>query len=176
MSRKKARVPARAAAVVLVLVARSAEARVSDAPSVPGVVSDDDHAAVLGGAVFRNGDWAAVDAFGVIVFSPAGTGRCIAATARGELGIGGAAAAIGLATNVIESSCTVRRDFLESGIVSLEARFERMYGPTSWRKTGYAGAQVSLATFWWWRPSLSWMYNVHDATDKHVQVGLGVLF
>jgi hypothetical protein len=172
----KARVQTGAAALVLALVASSAAARADNDPSVPGVVSDDDHAAVLAGAVFRNGDWFAVDAFGMVVFSPAGTGRCIAATARGELGIGGAAAAIGLATNVVESSCTIDRDFLESGIVSLEARFERMYGPTSWRKTEYAGAQVSLATFWWWRPSLTWMYNVHDATDKHVQFGLGVLF
>jgi hypothetical protein len=40
----------------------------------------------------------------------------------------------------------------------------------------YVGAQVSLAIPWWWRPSLGWMFDVHDAADNHVQVGLGLWF
>ncbi len=93
-----------------------------------------------------------------------------------EIGLGGAAIAIGLATNLFETSCAVNERFLESGIRSLEARVERTYGPTAWRKTEYAGAQVSLRTSWWWSPSVGWMFDVRDPAHRHLQVGLGATF
>jgi hypothetical protein len=125
----------------------------------------------------RTGDRFAADALVMVLFSPLSPAfsRCLAATVRGELGIGGATAAIGLATNALPTDCT-RGDFLESGVLGLEARLERTYSPTSWRSTEYVGGQVSLATLWWFKPSLAWMFDVHDAADQHVQVGVGVGF
>jgi hypothetical protein len=161
--------------VVLTLLASHTEARADQGLSPPDW-STDRKTIVLPGLGFRNGDWFAVDALGMAIFDPLRSHRCIAATARGELGIGGSAAAIGLATNLDEAPCKVSAAFLESILVSLEARVERMYGPTTWRRTTYVGAQVSLATMFWFRPSLGWMFDAHSAADNHVQVGLGVLF
>jgi hypothetical protein len=158
------------------LLASRAEARADQSDVVPGLIGHRDKAAILAGLSFRNGDWLVVDGLGmVVVFDPPLSDRCVAATVRGEVGIGGSAVAIGLATNAGSTSCAWD-DFSESGIATLEARVERTYGPTGWRRTEYVGAQVSLAIPWWWRPSLAWMFNVHDAADNHVQVGLGLGF
>jgi hypothetical protein len=128
-----------------VLLAIRAEAR-ADQGFSPQDWSSDSKTIVLPGLGFRNGDWFAVDALGMTIFDPLPSGRCIAAMARGELGVGGSAVAIGLVTNVDEAPCKVSAAFLESGLVSLEVRVERMDGSTNWRRTTYEGAQVSLAT------------------------------
>jgi hypothetical protein len=160
---------------VVMLLASQAEPRADQGFSPPDW-STERKTFVLGGFGFRNGDLFAVDAVGMALFDTFRSGRCIAMTARGELGVGGAAAAVGLATNLAEAPCKLSAAFLQSGIVSLEARVERTYGPTGWRRTMYVGPQVSLATMWWWKPSLGWMFDAHDAADNHVQFGLGVLF
>lgn len=164
------------AAAVLVLLAGQAEARESETVILPGVIRHHDSAGFLAGVSFHNGDWLVVDGLGmVVVYDPPLSSRCLAATARAEVGLGGSAAAIGLATNTFDTSCKMD-ELLESGVIGVEARLERMYGPTSWRRTEYVGAQVSLAIPWWWRPSLAWMFNVHDAADNHLQIGLGLGF
>ena len=134
-------------------------------------------AVVLPTVIFRNGDWFAVGGVSVVTVSPRTCGRYFAATSRAELGIGGGDAAFGLATNIADASCELDKALMGSGLVGLEARVARMYGPTFWRKTEYAGAQVSLAApFGMMRLTLGFMVDVHDHTDKHGQFGFGVSF
>jgi hypothetical protein len=120
----------------------------------------------------------AVGGLGVVTVSPGTCGRYLAATSRAELGIGGAAAAIGLATNIFgDASCALNEALMGNGLVGFEARVARMYGPTFWRRTEYAGAQVSLAApYGMLRLTLGLMVDVHDHADKQSQVGLGVSF
>jgi hypothetical protein len=159
---------------VLMLLATAAEARADQGFSPPGW-STGRKAFVLPGLAFRNGDYFVVDALGLALFNLPRPGRCLAATGRAELGVGGSAVAIGVATNLGEAPCELGEAFLESGLISLEARVERMYG-SSWQRTTYLGAQISLASMWTLRLSLGWMVDPHDAADNHVQFGVGALF
>jgi hypothetical protein len=64
-------------------------------------------------------------------------------------------------------------DFPGSGMLSVEARVERMYGPTSWRSTTYVGGQLSFAGIMI-KPSVGWMVDVHDPRDSHYQITTGL--
>jgi hypothetical protein len=133
-------------------------------------------AVALPTAIFRNGDWFAIGGVGVVAVIPRTCGRYFAATARAEVGIGGAGAANGLATNIGDTACQFNKALMGSGFLGAEARLARMYGPTSWRRTEYAGAQISFAAPYAMRLSLGSMVDVHDHSDKHVQFGLGISF
>jgi hypothetical protein len=133
-------------------------------------------AVVLPTATFRNGDWFSLGAVGIVTLSPQTCGRYLAATSRAEAGVGGAAAAIGLATNIGDAPCELNNALTGSGLLSLEARVARTYGLTSWHRTDYAGAQVSLAVFAVGRLTLGLMVDVHDHQARHTQLGYGVLF
>jgi len=134
--------------------------------------------AFAGGASIRNGDWVAVDGLGVVLLGSPVPIRSLAVVARGEVGLGGVSAGLGLALNSLPGQCRVpgactMSDLLWSGMISLEARVARMYGPTSWRNTTYAGGQLSLAGIIC-KPSLGWMVDVHDPRDRHYQIATGV--
>jgi hypothetical protein len=59
-----------------------------------------------------------------------------------------------------------------SSIVGIEARVERMHGPTTWRHTVYAGPQLVFGgVFIKW--SVGWMFDAHDKADNHFQLGVG---
>ena len=151
------------AGVLLVLLAGQAEARSRDLDPYP----------IIGMSV-RNGDYLALEPGIMHLGLPAESGRLFAATVRGELGIGGSGGGIGLATNFCPSPGPHDlRDFYYDGIIMLEARIERMYGPTSWRHTTYAGPHLSIALPIVPKVSLGWMIDLHHAADNHVQLGLG---
>ena len=66
---------------------------------------------------------------------------------------------------------------MAGGLLSLDARVSRMYGPTSWHDTEYAGAQGSLALpFGMMRLTAGAMVNLRDRKDRHQQFGWGVAF
>ncbi len=154
------------AGVLLVLLAGQAQARPSPLDTYPTV-----------GVSFRNGDYVAVEPGIVQLGLPAESGRLFAATVRGQLGAGGSGGGIGLATNIWPSPGPHDlRDFYFEGIIILEARVERMYGPTSWRHTTYAGPQLSVALPIVPKACLGWMIDVHDAADNHAQLGFGFGF
>ena len=152
------------ASVVVILLDGTAEARPIEATVVPGLS-------------IRNGDWIAVDGLGVILLGSHAPDRFSAVVLRGELGIGGASAGFGLATNLLSgpcppvSGCDISH-FLGSGMLSLEARVERMYGPTSWRSTTYVGGQFSLAAVIF-KPSVGWMVDPRHPSENHIQVATG---
>src|ERR1051325_8410102 len=130
-------------------------------------------AATVGvGGELRNGDWLAVEP--VVLFPVAGSEdrSDLGVTARGVFGVGGSGAAIGLAAgpggpcNKLEPSTPF------GSSIALDARVERMYGPSSWRHTVYAGPQLSFGgIFAKW--SVGWMFDVHDKGDNHLQLGFG---
>ena len=61
--------------------------------------------------------------------------------------------------------------------MSLDARVARMYGPTSWQNTEYAGVQGSLALpVGMMRLTVGAMINLRDHSDRRQQFGWGVLF
>jgi hypothetical protein len=129
--------------------------------------------AVVPGFSIRNGDWVVVDALGVVLLGlqekPA---RGYAVVMRSELGIGGASAGVGPATNLFSGQGPRdMSDFLGSGILSLEARVTRMYGLTSWRSTTYVGGQLSFAGIIW-KPAIGWMVAVDNPHDVHGQITL----
>ena len=68
-----------------------------------------------------------------------------------------------------------RGRFLHGPFISLEARVERMYGPTSWRSATYFGPQLSLSIFVL-KASLGLMVDLDDQTNRHLQVGVGFGF
>jgi hypothetical protein len=130
------------------------------------IVCGGDFSAVAPGFSVRNGDWLTVDALGVLMLD---TRAPIAAVARGEIGIGGSSLGIGLATNFFgPPQPWTMSDFL-MGIFSLEARVERMYGPTTWRSTTYVGGQLSWGLMIFGKPALAWMVAADDAHEEHFQ-------
>jgi hypothetical protein len=165
------------ATVVFVILAPAGRAQAMHADEYLPPLHLNGRAVVLPTAIFRNGDWFAVGGVGIVTVSPRTCGRYFAATSRAELGIGGADAAIGLATNIADASCELDQALMGSGLVSIEAHVARMYGPTFWRRTEYAGAQVSLAApAGMMRVTLGLMVDVHDHADAHGQFGFGVSF
>jgi hypothetical protein len=138
-----------------------------------GAVAAPIETVLVPGVSVRNGDWVAVDGLGIALLSPREYASFVAAVLRGELAIGGISAGVGLATNVLSEPCPSRgcdmSVFLGSGILSLEGRVERMFGPTSWRRTTYVGAQVSLATIFW-KPAVGLMIAPDDPRDHHWQI------
>jgi hypothetical protein len=152
------------ASVVLALLGRTPEARAVEAPVLPSLS-------------IRNGDWVAVGGLGVGLLGSTAPGRTFAVVVRGELGLGGVGAGLGLATNMFAGSCLApggcsRSDFFGSGVGSLEARVERMYGLTSWRHTTYVGGQLSLSLVIW-KPAIGVMFDAHDPRDARLQVATG---
>jgi hypothetical protein len=132
---------------------------------------------VVPGLSVRNGDWVGIDGLGVALLGSPRPGRTIAAVLRGELGLGGAAGGLGLATNLLSGSCSApggcsMSDFLGSGMGTLEARIERMYGLTSWRHATYVGGQLSWSLVIW-KPSIGVMFDAHDPRDARLQVATG---
>jgi hypothetical protein len=167
------------ASVVAMLLGGAGEARAFDTHVVPGFS-------------IRNGDWIAIDALGVGLLGSTAPGCTFALVLRGELGLGGASAGFGLATNMFAEACSApggcdMSEFLGSGMMSLEARVARMYGPTSWRSTTYVGGQLSFALtpfippHWFdgplnigtFKPSIGVMVDPHDPRDKHTQIAVG---
>jgi hypothetical protein len=63
------------------------------------------------------------------------------------------------------------KELIYGGLLTLEARAERMYGSTSWNHATYIGPQLSFNLMW--KLSVGWMINVHDSSDQHPQLGLG---
>jgi hypothetical protein len=128
------------------------------------------------GFEFRNGDWLALELMGVVLVGGGEDGANVAATARGVLGIGGSGGAIGIATGLggpcVEPEPCTLRDSLFSSIVGIEARVERMYGPSTWRHTTYVGPHLSFGGIFM-KCSVGWMFAVHDKTDNHFQLGFG---
>ena len=126
------------------------------------------------GFSIRNGDWLAVDGLGILLLGAPAASRMTAVVVRGEVGLGGSSAGIGLATNVFAGSdytlpCTWKMDeFLGGGILSLEGRVERMYGPTTWRSTTYVGWQVSFAGIIF-KPAVGCMVAADNPRDRHCQ-------
>lgn len=143
----------------------------------PGVVSND--VAFMPGFSLRNGDWVAVDGLGVLLLPAARPwDRVAALVVRGEVGLGGSSAGVGLATITLarqaprpSGECEVS-EFLGSGIVSLEGRVERMYGPTTWHSTTYVGWQVSFAGIIF-KPALGCMVAADNPRDRHCQIATG---
>ncbi len=150
--------------VALAVVAVTESAAAAETPGV--------FAAVPGFSV-RNGDWVAVDGLGILVLGQPVPRRLAAVVLRGEVGLGGSSAGIGLATNVLGLSPSTQgwsaTDFIGSGVLSLEGRLERMYGPTSWRRTTYVGGQISFSAIIC-KPALGWMVAADDPRDRHFQI------
>jgi hypothetical protein len=159
------------AAVLVVVVIRDRSALADGWPMealVPG------KAALVPGFSIRNGDWVAVDGLGVLVLGWPKPSRAVALVARGEVAIAGVSAGVGLAMNAIGGTCAPQPrcdidDSLGGGIVSVEARAEQMYGPTSWHRTTYVGWQVSFAGIIF-KPAIGLMVNPRDPRDSHAQV------
>jgi hypothetical protein len=160
--------------VILMLLGGAAHA--DDHPTVP-VVSG--RLFLTRGFSFRKGDWFSFEPSFLLVSGAAGPGRPIVGVARPMLGVGGSGAAIGVATSLArpcpEGEACQASDFLLSLPVSFEARVERMYGPTSWRRATYLGPQVTVSAYLF-KAFAGWMVDVNDRTDRHVQLGIGFGF
>lgn len=153
-----------AASLVAVLVAGQARAEATEAYPTLGLE-------------IRNGDIVSLEAGGIVVFGSASKlPRPVIASLRGELAVGGASAGIGLAIAGTDKPHPGLRDVLFGGLVLVEVRIERMYGPTSWSHTTYAGPQVTLYPSIAPKLSLGWMAAIHDTIDNHLQVGVGFGF
>lgn len=159
-------------AVVLVLLSHDVGA--TEAPPAEEVVAG--HVYVARGASFRHGDWVALEPAGVFMFGPPGAGRPVVLVARPVLGLGGSGVGLGLATS-LTPPCLVAQPcdpiaFFWSGVGTLEARIERMYGLTTWRDATYLGPQLTLS-FSLIKASVGWMVDVNDRSDRHLQIGFG---
>jgi hypothetical protein len=160
--------------VILMLLGGAAHA--DDHPAVPLVSG---RLFLTRGFSFRKGDWFSFEPSFLFVSGAGGAGRPIVGVARPMLGVGGSGAAIGVATSLARpcppaEPCQAS-DFLLSVPVSLEARVERMYGPSSWRGTTYFGPQATVSAYVF-KASLGWMVDVNDRTDRHIQLGIGFGF
>lgn len=129
---------------------------------------------VVPGVSVRNGDWFVFDGVAIVLLNAPAPTRAVAVVARGEVGPGGASLGVGIATNATSGAnhtpgVVDMSDFLGSGIVSLEARAERTYGVNTWRRTTYAGGQLSFAAIIF-KPSVGLMVDAHDRRDAHVQI------
>ena len=164
------------AAVLTMLPATRTEARPCEQPCPTWPPAS--WVAVVPGFSIRNGDWLAVDGLGILLLGAPAASRMTAVVVRGEVGLGGSSAGIGLATNVFAGSdytlpCTWKMDeFLGSGILSLEGRVERMCGPTTWRSTTYVGWQVSFAGIIF-KPAVGCMVAADNPRDRHCQIATG---
>ena len=99
------------------------------------------------------------------------------ATARAEVGLGGAALALGFGVIIADKPGPLNETLMAGGLMSLDARVARMYGPTSWQNTEYAGVQGSLALpVGMMRLTVGAMINLRDHSDRRQQFGWGVLF
>jgi hypothetical protein len=166
------------AVVAIALPAARSEARPCQRDgSWPGVVSND--LAFAAGFSLRTGDWVAVDGLGVLLLPAARPwDKMFALVVRGEVGLGGSSAGIGLATRLLPSQgsrpgeCQIS-EFLGAGVLSLEGRVERMYGPTSWRSTTYVGWQLSFAGIIF-KPALGGMVASDNPRDQRVLLATGL--
>ena len=130
---------------------------------------------VVRGVSVRQGDWLAIEPS--FLFVPGSTGRRspLVVVARPMLGVGGSGIGIGLAPILACSEPCPMTDALMVLPVSLEARIERMYGLTSWRRATYIGPHVSLSAFVL-KASVGWMVDVNDRSDHHLQLAIGAGF
>ena len=125
----------------------------------------------------RNGDYLAFEPVALFLLgAPGKSHRPIAALVRGELGVGGAGGGVGLAIDWWPSANPYPNpeEIIYGGLMTVEARAERMYGPTSWTHTTYVGPQGSFNLMF--KFSVGWMINVRDSRDDHLQFGLGAGF
>jgi len=130
---------------------------------------------VLGFQV-QNGDYFAVEP-GVLVLLGAVRHRPVAVFARAEAGVGGSGGGVGLAIDWFPSDASPYPNLEEvmfGGLMTVEARVERTYGPTTWMHTTYVGPQVSFNLML--KLSAGWMIDAHDPSDHHVQIGVGAGF
>jgi hypothetical protein len=124
------------------------------------------------GVEVRNGDIVALQLGAMRVFGS--SANPVVATARGEIGVGGSGAGVGLViASGTDSPNPDPKDLIFGGFILLELRAERMYGPTSWSHTTYAGPQVTFYPFIAPKVSLGWMADVHDAANNRLQIGVG---
>jgi len=150
----------------------SGKARADDYPVLTLVP---EHVFVVRGGSVRQGDWFAIEPS--FLFVPGSTGRRspLVLVARPMLGVGGSGAGIGLAPILACSEPCPMTDALMILPVSLEARIERMYGPTSWRSATYFGPHLSLSAYLW-KASVGWMVDGNDRSDHHIQLAFGAGF
>jgi hypothetical protein len=161
--------------LVVAILLISGKARAQNYPVltfVPG------HVYMVQGASIRNGDYLVLEPSGLFFFGP--IARPVALVARPMFGVGGSGVGLGVAVNVAPPSMRPEpgapdTDFFIAPFISLEVHVERMYGPTSWRGTTYAGPQISLSLFVI-KASLGWMTDVGDRADHHIQVAVGIGF
>jgi hypothetical protein len=130
------------------------------------------------GLSLRNGDLFAIEPSGRFFFGP--IRPPVTMVVHAVLGVGGSGGGIGFAMSLMPrrpgaEPCCQREDFFWGTFVSLEARVERMYGPTSWRRATYVGPQLSLSSYIL-KASLGWMVDVNDQTNRHLQIGVGTAF
>jgi hypothetical protein len=154
-----------AVASLVALLMMGGEARVKAAEGYPAF-----------GLEVRNGDTVALGVGGIVVFgSPPGQPpRPLIASLRGEVAHGGVGAGIGLViATTTDKPDPDLRDLFYSLFGLLEMRVERMYGSTSWTHTTYAGPRVTFYPGIMPKLSLSWMADIHNAADNHIQVGIG---
>jgi len=128
------------------------------------------------GVELRNGDWLAVEPIGLVLIGGSEDAANVAAMARGVLGVGGSGGAIGLATGLggpcIEPEPCRLRDSVFSSIVGIEARVERTYGLSTWRRTTYVGPHLFFGGVLM-KCSVGWMFDANNKTNNHFQLGLG---
>jgi len=162
--------------ILVIVVACGRDARADDyelATLVPQRVF------LVRGLSLRNGDYLSLEpSFWLTPPDPFVLGAAFAVVARPMLGVGGAGAGIGLATSgftmcVGQPNCSLEKFFWLP--FSLEARIERMYGPTHWRHTTYFGPTLSLSGIIL-KASVGWMVDASDRNDHHVQVAIGAGF
>jgi hypothetical protein len=162
---------------MMMVIAGRAEAQ-TPPHKAPKVKAQPLKAYPLLGDQLRGGDYFAVEPGALFWLGPVGESRRpVGAIVRGELGVGGAGGGAGLAIDWFQCEPNPYPNPVElmcSMLTMLEARAERMYGPSRWNHTTYVGPQISLDL--WWRLSVGWMVDVHDRRDNHLQVGVGVGF
>lgn len=134
-------------------------------------------AVALPAFICRSGDWAAAGALGLVAVTPRPGGGYVVVASRAEVGVGGASMAVGVGAIIADRPTPLNEAVMAGGLMTLEARVTRMYGPTSWRSSEYAGLQGSLAIpYGMMRLAVGRMINLRDHADRRYQFGLGVLF
>lgn len=126
----------------------------------------------------RNGDDFAFEPAALFLLGSPGEGRRpLAALVRGEVAVGGAGGGVGLAIDWFpndQDPYPNPEELIYGGLMTLEARVERMYGVTTWNHSTYVGPQLSFNLML--KLSVGWMINVRDSSDQHPQLGLGAGF
>jgi hypothetical protein len=156
--------------VFLLLVAGKARAQ-----NYPVVALVPERVFVVRGFSFRQGDFLSIEPSFLLVPGATDGTRPLAVVARPMLGLGGSGVGIGLAPIWGCSAPCLMTDALMVLPVSVEARIERMYGPTDWRAATYFGPHLSLSAFVV-KASAGWMVDLDDRRNHHLQLAIGFGF